>query len=87
MHVASGVTPSQRATVVEGSEYAVLRRLLESGVLCRRVTDLFVEWHDVDKNLRMYRWLQAQLNGHTPSSRGNEKGASGHCRTRLHSWA
>jgi len=32
---------------VEGSEYSILRRLIESGVLCRRVTDVFVEWHDL----------------------------------------
>ncbi|KOO29870.1 hypothetical protein Ctob_008777 [Chrysochromulina tobinii] len=47
---------------VEGSEYAVLRRLIESGVLCRRVTDVFVEWHDQAANMATFRWIHSQLN-------------------------
>jgi hypothetical protein len=50
---------------IEGSEYAVLNTLLQSGVLCRRVTDLFVEWHDVPENKQGQR---RQPDPQTPQS-------------------
>jgi hypothetical protein len=78
---------------VEGSEYAVLRRLIESGVLCRRVTDVFVEWHDQAANMATFRWIHSQLNvshgfygtvvkggAHVP------RPAAAPCQTRLLAW-
>lgn len=71
---------------IEGSEYAVLQRLLHSGVLCRRVTDLFVEWHEQSTNMAAYRWLQNQLvvgSSHNSTRPANRSSA---CPTRLHGW-
>lgn len=64
---------------IEGSEYTVLRHLLRSGVLCRRVSHLFVEWHDTGENGEAHRWIRSQLSA--PDT------IQGPCKTRLMSWA
>jgi FkbM family methyltransferase len=58
---------------IEGSEFTVLRHLLESGVMCRRVSHLFVEWHATSPESKgAKKWIETQLR--LP------------CRTKLHKW-
>ena len=74
---------------MEGSEYSILRRLIESGVLCRRVTDVFVEWHDQDANKAAFRWIHSQLNvshGHYVPAKGLRSSHLAPCPTRLLQW-
>jgi FkbM family methyltransferase len=86
---------------IEGSEYAVLTALLNHSVFCRRVSDLFVEWHDINEpaHKQTHRWIVSQLHGRqatheAPRSQRQvrkrtvaaDTNRSVGCRTRLHTW-
>jgi len=71
---------------VEAFEYELLRDLIATGVLCQKVEDLFVEWHE-DR----IAWRAEGLPVPGPALRAAYTWMLGNatrrrCRTRLHKW-
>jgi len=83
---------------VEGTEFTMVRDLLVSGVLCERVDNLWIEWHDggridwrtmglplrEDAVQRLYMWMIQSVQDHRIVTRAD---LSPHCRTFLGRWA
>ena len=61
---------------IEGSEEEVVRDLISSGVLCERVSNLWVEWHDTGKHKRPNEsapWISLNLPGAVRPESGSVK--------------
>jgi hypothetical protein len=80
------------------AQFELLRELLASGVLCERVDDLWMEWHEkrvnwrtlklptqADELKKMYTWMLTTMGGRGVV--GHREDRSPHCRTILGLWS